>query len=65
LKYGLEKTLETYDTAHLWRGVSLAFDYQHVNDPGYNLARGPAFVVSLRMHIEDAIPFDRLGRSRH
>jgi len=65
LNYGLEKIFETYYTAHIWRGISMAFDYQHVADPGYNTARGPASVVSLRMHIEDAVPFDKLGRSRH
>jgi hypothetical protein len=62
LRYGLEKIFETYYTAHIWRGVSLSFDYQHIADPGYNRDRGPASVVSLRMHIEDAIPFDKLGR---
>jgi carbohydrate-selective porin OprB len=61
LRYGLEKIFETYYTAHIWRGVSVAFDYQHVSDPGYNRDRGPASVVSLRMHIEDAIPFGKLG----
>jgi hypothetical protein len=61
LNYGLEKIFETYYTAHLWRGISLALDYQHVDDPGYNRDRGPVSVVTLRMHIEDAIPFDKLG----
>jgi hypothetical protein len=61
LRYGLEKIFETYYTAHIWRGVSVAFDYQHVSDPGYNRDRGPASIVSLRMHIEDAVPFDKLG----
>jgi high affinity Mn2+ porin len=37
----------------------LAFDYQHVTNPGYNRARGPASVVGFRVHIEDAVPFDR------
>jgi hypothetical protein len=61
LNYGLEKIVETYYTAHLWRGISMAFDYQHVTDPGYNRDRGPVSVFSLRFHIEDAIPFDKLG----
>ena len=34
LNYGLEKIFETYYTAHLWRGISTAFDYQHVTNPG-------------------------------
>ncbi|MBV9265359.1 MAG: carbohydrate porin, partial [Acidobacteriaceae bacterium] len=28
LSYGLEKIAETYYTAHIWRGISTAFDYQ-------------------------------------
>jgi high affinity Mn2+ porin len=56
LTYGRENIFETYYTAHLWRGISMAFDYQHVADPGYNRDRGPASVMSLRLHIEDALP---------
>lgn len=59
LNYGLEKIFETYYTAHIYRGISFAVDYQHVTDPGYNLARGPVSVVSFRIHVEDAIPFDK------
>lgn len=61
LKYGLEKIFETYYTAHIWRGISFAVDYQHVTDPGYNLDRGPVSVVSFRIHFEDAIPFEKFG----
>jgi high affinity Mn2+ porin len=61
LTYGLEKIFETYYTAHVWRGVSFAADWQHITNPGYNEVRGPVSVVSFRIHIEDAIPFDRLG----
>jgi carbohydrate-selective porin OprB len=57
LNYGLEKILETYYTAHVWRGISVALDYQHIANPGYNQDRGPVSVVSFRLHIEDAIPF--------
>jgi hypothetical protein len=59
LNYGLEKIFETYYTAHLWRGISIAADYQHVADPGYNQDRGPASVVSFRIHFEDLVPFDK------
>jgi high affinity Mn2+ porin len=59
LNYGLEKIFETYYTAHLWRGISAAFDYQHVTNPGYNRDRGPADVFGVRVHVEDAVPFDR------
>lgn len=59
LTYGLEKIFETYYTAHIWRGVSFAADWQHITDPGYNEVRGPVSVISFRIHIEDAVPFDR------
>jgi high affinity Mn2+ porin len=59
LNYGLEKIFETYYTAHVYRGISVAADYQHIDNPGYNHDRGPVSVVSFRIHIEDAIPFDK------
>jgi len=59
LNYGLEKIFETYYTAHVWRGISLALDYQHITNPGYNQDRGPVSVVSFRIHVEDAVPFDK------
>jgi hypothetical protein len=62
LNYGMEKIFETYYTAHIWRGVSFAVDYQYVTNPGYNQNRGPASVVGLRVHIEDTIPLDKFRR---
>ena len=62
LSYGLEKIFETYYTAHVWRGLSVAAEYQHVTDPGYNRDRGPVSVFSFRIHIEDAIPSDKFAR---
>jgi hypothetical protein len=62
VNYGLERIFEMYYTAHIWRGISFAVDYQHVTDPGFNRDRGPASVVSFRVHIEDAFAFNRLGR---
>lgn len=62
LNYGLEEIFEAYYTAHIWRGISVAADYQHVQNPGYNQERGPTSIVSFRVHIEDAIPFDGLRR---
>ena len=62
LNYGLEKIFETYYTAHLWRGISVAGDYQHIQNPGYNQDRGPASVVSFRIHFEDAVPFDKFSK---
>jgi len=57
--YSMEKIFETYYTAHIWRGVSIGADWQHITNPGYNEARGPVSVVSFRLHIEDAVPFGR------
>ncbi len=65
LNYGLEKIFETYYTAHVWRGTYVALDYQHVANPGYNKDRGPADVISFRIHFEDAVPFDKFGTSLH
>jgi len=62
LRYGLEKIFEAYYTAHVWRGISVALDYQHVTNPGYNMDRGPLSVLSFRVHAEDVIPFGRFGR---
>jgi len=64
LNYGLEKILETYYTAHIWRGISFAVDYQYVANPAYNRDRGPVPVLSFRLHVEDAIPFDELSRGK-
>ncbi len=55
LTYSPEKIFETYYTAHVWRGLSIAGDYQHIADPGYNAVRGPADVASIRLHFEDGI----------
>ena len=52
LTYGHEKIFETFYTAHLWRGFSASYDFQHINNPGYNQARGPVSVSSLRFHTE-------------
>ncbi len=65
LNYGLEKIFETYYTAHIWRGIYAAIDYQHVMNPSFNRDRGPANVVGVRIHVEDAIPFDKFrGRNQ-
>lgn len=34
LNYGRENIVETYYTAHVWRGVYVAPDLQHTNNPG-------------------------------
>jgi hypothetical protein len=52
LHYGRENIVETYYTAHLWRGLYFAPGLQHLNNPGYNRDRGPVLVPSFRMHVE-------------
>jgi high affinity Mn2+ porin len=52
LTYGREKIVEGFYTTHLWRGTFFSFDLQHVNNPGYNQARGPVIIPALRLHVE-------------
>jgi hypothetical protein len=52
LRYGRENILETYYTAHLWRGVSAAGGLQYIEHPGYNQDRGPVLVGMLRLHVD-------------
>jgi high affinity Mn2+ porin len=52
LNYGRENILETYYTAHFWRGIYVAPGVQHINNPGYNRDRGPVIVPTLRLHLE-------------
>jgi high affinity Mn2+ porin len=51
LTYGPEKVFECFYTAHLWRGFFVAFDFQHINNPGYNQVRGPVAVPAVRLHV--------------
>ena len=52
LHYGRENILESYYTAHVWRGIYVAPGVQHINNPGYNRDRGPVIVPTLRLHVE-------------
>ena len=52
LNYGRETIEEFFYTAHVWRGVFLAADVQHINNPGMNRARGPFTVPGVRLHVE-------------
>jgi high affinity Mn2+ porin len=52
LDYGRENIEEVFYTAHVWRGIFLAGDFQHVNNPGMNRARGPFTVPGIRLHLE-------------
>ncbi|WP_298256323.1 carbohydrate porin [Bradyrhizobium sp.] len=48
--YGLEKILEAYYSIALNASTKLTFDYQFVDNPGYNADRGPANVFAGRLH---------------
>lgn len=52
LTYGPEEIVEAYYTVHLWRGFFASVDLQHINNPGYNQARGPVVVPGLRLHVD-------------
>ena len=52
LRYGREDIVESYYTAHLWRGVSASGGLQYINHPGYNQDRGPVLVEMLRLHLD-------------
>jgi len=52
LDYGRENIVESYCTAHVWRGIYVAPGLQHINNPGYNRDRGPVLVPSFRGHLE-------------
>jgi hypothetical protein len=52
LNYGRENIVESYYTWHAWRGLFYALDVQHIANPGYNRDRGPAWVGSVRAHVD-------------
>jgi high affinity Mn2+ porin len=52
LRYGRENILETYYTAHLWRGLFASSGFQYIAGPGYNRDRGPVLVGGLRLHAD-------------
>jgi len=52
LSYGRENIVESYYTLHAWKGLFYSLDVQHINNPGYNRDRGPAYVGSVRAHVD-------------
>ena len=52
LRYGRETILESYYTAHLWRGVFASAGAQFIANPGYNRDRGPIVVQMARVHLD-------------
>jgi high affinity Mn2+ porin len=51
-RYDAEKIIEAYYSARVTPRVTLALNYQHVNNPAYNRDRGPVSIVGLRAHAE-------------
>jgi high affinity Mn2+ porin len=49
LNYRPEQILEVYS---LNRWATLTFDYQFVDNPGYNADRGPISIFSRRLHAQ-------------
>lgn len=52
LEYRPETVLEAFYRLALTGALALSLDWQRIRNPGYNAARGPANVVSLRLHTE-------------
>jgi len=52
LNYGRENIVESYYNLHAWRGLFYAVEVQHIANPGYNRDRGPAWVGSVRAHVD-------------
>ncbi|HEV3238694.1 MAG TPA: carbohydrate porin [Gemmataceae bacterium] len=43
---------EAYYNWQIKKGINITFDAQGVNDPAYNLARGPIAIFGVRVHFE-------------
>jgi high affinity Mn2+ porin len=52
LSYAPEEVLETYYDCKIADGVSLTPDFQFVEHPAYNSARGPVAIIGVRVHLE-------------
>ena len=52
LNYRPEQILEAYYAYSLNQWATLTFDYQFIDNPGYNADRGPVSVFSARLHAQ-------------
>jgi hypothetical protein len=52
LTYGPEQIVESYYTAHLWRGLFSSLGVQRIAHPGFNRERGPVTVGGARVHVD-------------
>lgn len=52
VNYGSEQIFETYYSYQLSKPLTLSLDYEHIGHPGYNRDRGPASLLTVRLHAE-------------
>jgi high affinity Mn2+ porin len=52
LDYRTETIVEGYYRVDLGHGLQVSLDGQHIANPGYNRARGPVDVASIRLHAQ-------------
>ncbi|MGV0999462.1 MAG: carbohydrate porin [Fluviibacter sp.] len=52
LRYQTERILETYYSAQIYKGAYVSADYQYIQNPAYNSARGPVNFFGVRAHYE-------------
>ena len=52
ISYAGERVLETYYRLGVGNHASITADFQRISNPGYNTARGPVSVYSLRFHAD-------------
>jgi len=50
LNYRQELVLETYYSLNVAKDIWFSADFQRISNPGYNADRGPASVISARLH---------------
>jgi len=50
LTYGSEKVVEAYYNFAIWKSIHATPDYEFVDNPAFNRARGPVSVFGLRLH---------------
>jgi len=48
---GFEKIVEAFYNAAIVEGINLSLDYQHIDNPAYDAARGPVSVFGVRVHV--------------
>jgi len=52
ISYRPERIAEVYYNATVIKNVLAGLNYQHINNPAYNSARGPVNILSFRIHAE-------------